>query len=52
MIIYGGSEGTVLATKVAKLLDAKLGKIEITKFPDGEKYIRYHDEVELSLIHI
>ena len=46
MIIYGGSEGQVLATKVAKLLDEKLGQIEITKFPDGEKYVRYHDEVE------
>ena len=32
MIIYGGSEGQVLATKVAKLLDEKLGQIEITKF--------------------
>ena len=54
MIIYGGSEGQVLATKVAKLLDAKLGQIEITKFPDGEKYVRYHDEIEnedVVLIH-
>jgi len=54
MIIYGGSEGQVLAAQVSKLLNAKLGQIEITKFPDGEKYIRYHDDVEnedVVLIH-
>ena len=46
MIIYGGSTGQILAAQVANKLGAKLGKLEITKFPDGEKYIRYHDEVE------
>ena len=54
MIIYGGSEGQVLAAQVSKLLNAKLGQIEITKFPDGEKYVRYHDDVEnedVVLIH-
>lgn len=54
MIIYGGSAGQILATQVANLLDAKLGKLEITKFPDGEKYVRYHDKVEnedVVLIH-
>ena len=39
MIIYGGSAGQILATQVANLLDATLGKLEITKFPDGEKYV-------------
>ena len=54
MIIYGGSTGQVLAAQVANKLGAKLGKLEITKFPDGEKYIRYHDKVEnedVVLIH-
>ena len=54
MIIYGGSAGQILAAQVANLLGAKLGKLEITKFPDGEKYIRYYDEVEnedVVLIH-
>ena len=54
MIIYGGSAGQILATQVANLLDATLGKLEITKFPDGEKYVRYHDKVEnedVVLIH-
>ena len=35
-------------------MSSKLGKLEITKFPDGEKYIRYHDKVEnedVVLIH-
>tara|TARA_B100001179_G_scaffold210234_1_gene176718 strand:+ start:1681 stop:2595 length:915 start_codon:yes stop_codon:yes gene_type:complete len=54
MIIYGGSTGQILAAQVANKLGAKLGKLEITKFPDGEKYIRYHDKVEnedVVLIH-
>ena len=54
MIIYGGSTGQVLAAQVANKLGAKLGKLEITKFPDGEKYVRYHDKVEnedVVLIH-
>ena len=46
MIIYGGSKGDVLATKVSQLVGATLGKIELTKFPDGEKYVRIHDKVE------
>ena len=54
MIIYGGSTGQILAAQVANKLGAKLGKLEITKFPDGEKYVRYHDKVEnedVVLIH-
>jgi ribose-phosphate pyrophosphokinase len=46
MIIVGGSASTNLAQKVAKELGQKPAEIEIKKFPDGEKYIRIHDDVK------
>jgi len=46
MIILGGSASTSLAEKVAKELGEKPAEIEIKRFPDGEKYIRIHDDVK------
>ena len=46
MIIVGGSASTSLAERVAKELGQKPAEIEIKRFPDGEKYIRIHDEVK------
>lgn len=46
MIILGGSASTDLAGKVAKELGQKPAEIEIKRFPDGEKYIRIHDDVK------
>ena len=46
MIILGGSASTDLADKVAKELGQRPGKIEVKKFPDGERYIRIHEEVK------
>src|SRR6266550_4083190 len=46
MIILGGSASTGLAERVAKELGQKPAEIEIKRFPDGEKYIRIHDEVK------
>jgi len=46
MIILGGSASTSLAEKVAKELGQKPGKAEIKRFPDGEKYIRIHEDVK------
>src|SRR3989442_12509617 len=46
MIILGGSASTSLADKVAKELGQKPGEIEIKRFPDGEKYIRIHEDVK------
>ncbi len=54
MIIFGGSAGNVLATKVSQLLGVKLGRFEATEFPDGEKYVRFHDNIkgeDVVLIH-
>jgi ribose-phosphate pyrophosphokinase len=45
MIILGGSASTSLADKVAKHLGQQPGKIEIKRFPDGDKYVRILDEV-------
>ena len=46
MIILGGSASTRLAEKVARELGQKPGRIEIKKFPDGERYIRIHEDVK------
>src|SRR6266566_3866831 len=46
MIILGGSASTGLAERVAKELGQKPAEIEIKRFPDGEKYIRIHDDVK------
>src|SRR5205809_4861958 len=46
MIVIGGSASTDLAVKVAKQLGQEPGRIEIKRFPDGEKYIRIHEEVK------
>jgi ribose-phosphate pyrophosphokinase len=46
MIILGGSASTGLAKKVAKALGQEPGRIEIKRFPDGEKYIRIHEDVK------
>lgn len=46
MLILGGSASQPLAEKVAKELGQNPGKIEIKRFPDGEKYLRIHDNVK------
>lgn len=46
MLVLGGSASTDLAQRVAKELGQGPGKIEIKRFPDGEKYIRIHDDVK------
>ena len=46
MLILGGSASQPLAEKVAKELGQEPGKLEIKRFPDGEKYLRVHNEVK------
>ncbi len=46
MIILGGSASTPLAEKIANELGEKAGRLEIKKFPDGEKYLRILDDVK------
>lgn len=45
IIVLGGSSGEYLAYKVAKILNAEFGEIEVKKFPDGETYIRILPDV-------
>jgi ribose-phosphate pyrophosphokinase len=45
-MIIGGSSSQELASRVAKELSVKCGKLEIRRFPDGEKYLRVLDEVK------
>ncbi len=40
MIILGGSASTHLAERVAKQVGVEPGRLEVKKFPDGEKYVR------------
>jgi ribose-phosphate pyrophosphokinase len=57
LIVLGGSTSEALATKVAMALGQKPGKLEIRRFPDGEKYLRVledvkdHDIVIVQSIH-
>jgi len=43
--IIGGSGGQLLATLVAHQLSLKTSRVEIRRFPDGEKYIRIDDDL-------
>ncbi len=46
MLILGGSASQPLAEKVAKELGQEAGQLEVKRFPDGEKYLRIHDNVK------
>ncbi|MEM3506565.1 MAG: ribose-phosphate diphosphokinase [Candidatus Bathyarchaeia archaeon] len=45
MLIIPGSSSRLLALKVAKELGINASRVEIKKFPDGERYIRIMEEV-------
>ena len=45
-IIFGGSQGKVLAFKVSKIANVELGDLTVKSFPDGETYVRFLTEVE------
>ena len=45
MIIIGCSHGLHVAKKIAKLLRRPYSKLEATKFPDSETYLRFHCDV-------
>ncbi|SRR5712692_223885 len=46
MIILGGTASAPLAEKVAKEVGEKPGRLEIKRFPDGDKYVRILEEVK------
>src|SRR2546425_3598100 len=46
MIILGGSASEQLADRVAKEVGVEPGRREIKKFPDGETYVRIHEDVK------
>lgn len=46
MIVIGGSSSENLANNVSTLLSLEYGKVEIKRFPDGEKYVRVLSEVK------
>jgi phosphoribosylpyrophosphate synthetase len=39
MLILGGSASASLAEKVADQLRESVGRLEIKRFPDGDKYV-------------
>ena len=45
-LVLGGSAGEHIAVKLAPLLNAELGEIEVKRFPDGETYIRILPDVK------
>ncbi|HMK84123.1 MAG TPA: ribose-phosphate diphosphokinase [Candidatus Bathyarchaeia archaeon] len=46
MIVIGGSSCENLANTVANQLGVTCGKLEVRRFPDGEKYLRILNEVK------
>jgi ribose-phosphate pyrophosphokinase len=44
--VLGGSASPLLAERLAKELGVPLGKVETKRFPDGECYVRVHDDIE------
>lgn len=46
MIILGGSASGRLAERLSKELGFEPGRLEIKKFPDGEKYVRVREDVK------
>ena len=46
MIVVGGSSCQDLASKVAEKLGTKAARLEIRRFPDGEKYLRVLEDVK------
>ena len=46
MIVIGGSSSENLANTVANQLGVTSGKLEVRRFPDGEKYLRILNEVK------
>ncbi len=46
LLVLGGSAGEHIAVKLAPLLNAELGEIEVKRFPDGETYIRILPDVK------
>jgi len=45
LLIFGGSASEVLAIEVARRLGVAVSKLEIKRFPDGEKYLRVQQDV-------
>jgi len=46
LVVLGGSQGEHVAAQLASLLGAELGEVEVSRFPDGETYVRVLAEVE------
>jgi len=46
MIIVGGSASQKLSASLAKATNAKLAKVEIKRFPDGECYVRIDEQLK------
>jgi ribose-phosphate pyrophosphokinase len=44
--VLGGSASPLLASRLAKELGVELGRTETRRFPDGECYVRVHDDLE------
>jgi ribose-phosphate pyrophosphokinase len=52
LIVIGGSSSEALAGRVAENLGVKAGKLELRRFPDGEKYLRVLDEIRGQKVYI
>src|SRR3989344_4428392 len=49
---FAGSSNPELAKEIAKELKTQLGKVELTKFADGENYVNYLESVRGKHVYI
>ena len=50
--IYSGSANPQLSADIAKYLDLELGKVKIERFPDGEVFVQFKDNLRSDDIFI
>ena len=48
--IIAGSSSPMLAKNLAKEMNAPIASVSVKRFPDGECYVRLHEEVEHAII--
>jgi len=48
--IIAGSSSPMLAKNLAKILNVPIANVSVKRFPDGECYVRLHEEVEHAII--
>lgn len=52
VFIFSGSSNPVLAQEVAEYLELTLGKVKLERFPDGETFVQYQENIRGGDVYI